>query len=97
MKNTIVLRYFLVFVAIILGMLALVTPKVVNEERHFSADAAFEDILEIAETGTLGWWDKKQAKKALEKDMEAAPVTEDNSEEVVEEEVMNEVKEEKTE
>jgi len=32
-----------------------------------------EDILEIVDTGTLDWWDKKQAKKALEKDLQTAP------------------------
>jgi cell division protease FtsH len=59
-----------------------------------------EDILEIVETGTLEWWDKKQAKDALKEELEATTVAKETTEEVVEEateEIVEKPKEEKTE
>jgi hypothetical protein len=48
MKNIWIYSYFLIFIAVVLGMLALVTPKPVDEDNHFSAERAYEDIKVIS-------------------------------------------------
>ena len=49
MKYTLILRYFLVLLAVFIGMVALITPKARDDDNHFSAERAFEDIEVIAQ------------------------------------------------